>query len=249
MSTLSDLLGIPHFTTARGSTVRRDFLEAVAVRLGVVPGGTDKDGLIRLVWEAAQGRPMPDDRWSVGGTVTNLVLQEILDGVLSGRVTGIAPAPARGEESQVAAGSSAAVEEFDPAGFADERTRRLIEVAQREGQDSFRTKVLEAYGVACAVTATRVPSVLQAAHIAPYRGVAFNVVPNGLCLRADVHVLFDRGAIAIHERTMRLLVKPHLRDSPYWDLQDQEVARPRSVADRPSVPALRGHRLWAGFTQ
>lgn len=249
MSTLSDLLAMPHFTTSRGSTVRRDFLEALAERLGVAPGGVDKDGLIQLVWEAAQGRPMPASRLSRGGTVTNLVLQEIVDGVLSGGIAGVPPAPEPGDENLVSEQSPLDMAEFDPADFADERTRRLMKVAQREGQDIFRTEVLAAYGDACAVTRTSVPAVLQAAHIAPYRGTAFNVTPNGLCLRADVHVLFDRGAIAIHERSLRLLVKPHLHGSPYWDLQDREVARPRLVADRPSVPALRGHRLWAGFTE
>jgi len=46
MATISDLLGIPHFTTARGSTVRRDFLEAVGVALGT------------------PRRVIPDDQWS-----------------------------------------------------------------------------------------------------------------------------------------------------------------------------------------
>ena len=33
MAVISDLLGIPHFTTSNGSTVRADFLQAVAARL------------------------------------------------------------------------------------------------------------------------------------------------------------------------------------------------------------------------
>ncbi|WP_155378796.1 hypothetical protein [Cellulomonas sp. JZ18] len=37
MAVLSDLLGIPHFTTSRGSTVRSDFLKAVLVALGESP--------------------------------------------------------------------------------------------------------------------------------------------------------------------------------------------------------------------
>lgn len=47
MAVLSDLLGIRHFTTSNGSTVRSDFLRAVAVRLGVPePERLKKDPLL-----------------------------------------------------------------------------------------------------------------------------------------------------------------------------------------------------------
>lgn len=245
MATVSDLLGIPHFTTGRGSTVRKDFLVAVGHALGVRdPEGYDKEGLIREVWESATRSEMPADRLSAGGTVTNLVLQEISDGILRFGV------PGRLESSPEPDPEPETGEEFDPSTMGDTRDRRLANVALREGRDSFRQAVLEAYGSKCSITRFDDPMTLQACHIAPYRGPEFNVVSNGLCLRADIHILFDRGAIAIHETNHDVLVKPNLVVGSYRDvLSGVKATLPRGSRDRPSVAALRAHRLWAGFEE
>ena len=117
MSTLSDLLGIPHFTTSRGSTVRVDFLRAVVGALDRKAEGLGKDQLIRVAWEAVNDAPMPADRLSRGGTVTNRVLREIVDGVLRTRL---------GEQPAEQPVSHDLMEElqvvFDPASYGDERT-------------------------------------------------------------------------------------------------------------------------------
>lgn len=250
MATLSDLLGIPHFTTSNGGTVRRDFLEAVADELGAAYHGQDKDGLIRSVWEAANQVDMPPDRLSRGGTVTNQVLQEVVDGVLRHGVPGrVEPSPPAGDEDLADLTGIEDLESMlDPSTLGDERTRRLAQIARREGQDMFRQQVLDAYGARCAVTGFDDPMTLQAAHIVPYRGPRSNTVTNGLCLRADLHILFDRGAFAVHEQDTRLLVKPHLMVGSYASvLGDALFTPPRARRDRPSAPALRAHRLWAGF--
>lgn len=247
MSTLSDLLGIAHFTTSRGSTVRRDFLDALAEALGESPVGLDKDGVIRVSWEAAQRRTMPSDRLSPGGTVTNRVLQEIVDGILKHGVGQSPPASSAPPESEHSELMDVVAEIFDPATLGDERTRRLVEQAQREGQNTFRTAVLDAYGDRCAISESVTAMTLQAAHIAPYKGPRYNVIANGLCLRADLHILFDRGAMAIHEDTMEVLVKRHALGPEYDFLQGARLRPPHLKRNRPSVPALRGHRLWAGF--
>ncbi|WP_195849120.1 HNH endonuclease [Arsenicicoccus cauae] len=247
MATLSDLLGIPHFTASNGGTVRKDFLLAVAERLGV-PGAEfmSKRDLIRATWEAAQRSPMPDSKFSPGDTVTNEVLRDIHDGVARHGVPGEAPPAPPAPSSLLPEDDD--LPEFDPTVLGDERTRRLIETAQREAQDQFRSAILDAYGGRCAITGFDEVATLQAAHIAPYRGRSYNHLQNGICLRADVHVLFDRGAIAVHESSLEVLVKPHLWASSYADvLRDRTLMGPLRQRDRPSVPALRGHRLWAGF--
>lgn len=66
----------------------------------------------------------------------------------------------------------------------------------REGQGHFRSEILDAYK-RCAVSGTRIPEVLEAAHIIPYVDERSNKIENGLCLRADIHRLFDKGLIAI----------------------------------------------------
>lgn len=250
MSVVSDLLGIAHFTTSRGSTVRKDFLRAVASGLDIPDTrviGLGKDELLAVVVEAATRRPMDPALFSAGGTVTNEVLQRVIDGILTHGVPGrTAPAPA----PEVLEGDRAreVVEpDFDLAGLSDERDKRLVETARREGRDRFRSALMEAYGAACAVTGYNAVEALQAAHIFPYRGPATNRVSNGLLLRADVHVLFDRGAIAVHETSFEVLLKPHLEVTRYVELRGKRLRSPHRSIDQPSTAALRSHREWAGL--
>jgi hypothetical protein len=248
MSVVSDLLGIAHFTTARGSTVRKDFLAAAATALGVTdPEIMGKDALLAAVVEAATRQPMDPALFSTGGTVTDAALQAVVNGLMvhgaPGRPT--PPTPALDLVADELGLDVAGV--FDPDTVSDERDRRLGLLATRQGQDTFRTAVLDAYGGRCAVTRFDAVDALQAAHIYPYRGPATSTVSNGLCLRADVHTLFDRGALAVHETTMRVLLKPHLQITAYADLADTLIALPTRGVDRPSVAALRSHREWAGL--
>jgi putative restriction endonuclease len=67
----------------------------------------------------------------------------------------------------------------------------------RPGQAHFRSEVLRAYGRRCAVTGEGVPELLEAGHIEPYIDGRSDHLQNGICLRADLHRLFDAGLIAI----------------------------------------------------
>ena len=248
MSLISDILGIDHFTTSNGSTVRRDFLDAVASRLGVSESdlrGARKDDALRLAIEKATGEPMDPALLSPGGTVTNRALQVLLDGLLINGVEGrLGPAAERAVETELVLDD----DEFDPILLRDERDRQLVQVATREGQDSFRNALLEAYGERCAITGFDAPQALEAAHIYPYRGPATNRVSNGLLLRSDLHRLFDRGAIAIDESNFRILLRHDLMATQYSYLSHDRVTLrlPSRVGHRPSPAALRSHREWAG---
>lgn len=248
MSLISDILGIDHFTTSNGSTVRRDFLDAVAARLGVPERDLRryrKDEVLQRAIEQATAEPMDPSLLSPGGTVTNRALQVLLDGLLINGVAGrLEPAADREDDIEQFLDADA----FDPVLLRDERDRRLIQVATREGQDKFRNAVLDAYGERCAITAFDAPQALEAAHIYPYRGPATNKVSNGLLLRSDLHRLFDRGAIAVDETDYRILVRPDLMATQYAYLADDRVTLrlPARLEHRPSVAALRSHREWAG---
>jgi len=247
MSVISDLLGISHFTTSRGSTVRTDFLRAVAGALGVPDARATtllKDDLLAAVVEASTRERMDPTLFSPGGTVTDRALQRIIDGVLIHGSPGRAPSIQALPEVESDDGVS---EEFDPLDLKDERDRRLVEIATREGRDRFRSSLMDAYGSACAITGYTAVETLQAAHIYPYRGPATNHVSNGLLLRADIHLLFDRGAIAVHETTLEVLLKPHLEVTQYAALDGEHLRCPHRLADRPSAAALRSHREWAGL--
>ncbi|CAN7368307.1 HNH endonuclease [Knoellia sp. LjRoot47] len=248
MSVISDLLGIDHYTTARGSTVRTDFLVGVGRGLGLSDAsllGIAKDDLLARVVEAATKEPMDATLYSPGATVTNRALQVIADGIIAHGVPGRPTAP--DVESQTL---DTGIEEleFDPAEVADERDRRLIEMAVRQGQDKFRLALLTAYGGRCALTDYDAVDGLQGAHIYPYRGPETNRVTNGLLLRADVHILFDRGGIAIDESSYDVLVRPTLTVTRYGqELDGRRLRLPHRRADRPSTAALRSHREWAGL--
>jgi putative restriction endonuclease len=75
----------------------------------------------------------------------------------------------------------------------------------RLGQRSFQAVVLDAYHRRCAITGTHIPPVLQAAHIRPVTEGGEHRLDNGLLLRSDVHILFDRGYLGVDPR-YRLLV-------------------------------------------
>lgn len=249
MAVISDLLGIRHHTTSRGSTVRRDFLEQVAVALGSDPAAVRqleaKDDVLAEAVRRATGAPIDPGLYSPGATVTNETLQVIADGIMTRGVPDrVIPAP--GSRAEVVL--EGAEPSLDPDDLADVRERRLVELAVREGRNLFRTALVEAYGGCCAVTGCDAAEALEAAHIYPYRGPATNRVTNGLLLRADIHALFDRGSVSIHEATYRVLVKPHLLATRYAYLADEGRLRlPRRSADRPAVAALRLHREWAGL--
>ena len=245
MSTLSDLLGIEHFTTSNGGTVRRDFLQAVADALGIRDARTlpTKDALITAIWEAAQGAEMPATLLSRGGTVTNRVLQDVIDGVIENDLVGHTSSPAAAAEAP----DDSAASTTDFSNLEDERRRVVRESAIREGQAGFRTRVLEAYGTACAITATDVPAALDAAHIAPYSGPQSNEVANGICMRLDIHRMFDRGMLAVHEDSRKVMLGAVLQSSTYQTLDGSMMRVPTKRSDQPSRAALEAHRKKFGF--
>ena len=65
----------------------------------------------------------------------------------------------------------------------------------RPCQVAFRRAVLAAYEARCALTGCDVPAALEAAHVADWREA--NDVGAGICLRVDLHRIFERGLLVI----------------------------------------------------
>ncbi len=78
-----------------------------------------------------------------------------------------------------------------------ERKRVLTEVLARPQQGRFRKDVLSAYKRRCLITKVTLPEVLEAAHVVPIRANGDDSVSNGICLRSDIHLLFDSGHLRI----------------------------------------------------
>ena len=102
---------------------------------------------------------------------------------------------------------------------------RLIE--QREHQGPFKDAVITRDGARCVVTGSRVREVLEAAHLIPYAsGHPERDNPeNGVLLRADIHVLFDRGLMSIDPDTMAVRIKPQLQNTSYARIAERARIR------------------------
>jgi hypothetical protein len=141
-------------------------------------------------------------------------------------------------DAALIAPEQADADDFDPDDIEDARERVARTIAQRRGQQAFRDALLAAYEERCAISGCTVVDVLEAAHIVPYQGSATNVVSNGLLLRADLHVLFDCGLIAIDPDKMVVVISSSLRNTGYQQLNGKAVRLPKAPAHRPNRKAL-----------
>ena len=89
--------------------------------------------------------------------------------------------------------------EGTPEGLFIARETQVVKRLSRPGQPRFRRNVFERHGAQCLLTGERMAEVLDAAHIVPVEYRGSDDVSNGLCLRSDVHTLFDSGHIRIRD--------------------------------------------------
>ena len=127
----------------------------------------------------------------------------------------------------------------------DSRRRRETTTVDREGQGTFKLRLLDAYGKRCSVTGEKVIPVLDAAHIQDYLGPASNHVQNGLLLRTDLHRLYDKGLVTVTP-DYEFRVSDRLHDEwengkDYYALQGQRLREPEASSQAPSREALAWH--------
>jgi hypothetical protein len=135
--------------------------------------------------------------------------------------------------------------DFNVEKIRDSRRRAIAAIVVRRGQGAFRRKLLKAYTGRCAVTGTNAELALEAAHIIPYLGPDTDHVSNGLVLRADIHTLFDLGALAIDTASMTVLIAPTLLSTSYAELAGAPLRRPDDASCKPNSAALDLHREYA----
>lgn len=120
----------------------------------------------------------------------------------------------------------------------DRRTVRTQVTVVRPGQGNFRTTMLERYGAECCITGCKVDSLLEAAHILPYRGDQSDDPLNGLLLRVDIHRLFDAHLISINPKTLTVEVACTLGDDGYQSFHGKRLF---TFSPKPRVLFLEAH--------
>lgn len=125
---------------------------------------------------------------------------------------------------------------------------RYVELTgkHRLGQGAFRIAVTDAYQRRCAITGEKTLPVLQAAHIKPYSENGPHQIDNGLLLRSDLHILFDKGYITI-DRDYRVFVSQRLHADygngrDYYKYNGKQLSvLPNSILSRPSADFIDWH--------
>ena len=116
----------------------------------------------------------------------------------------------------------------------------------RLGQGAFRVLVADAYTRRCAITGERTLPVLQAAHIKPVSQSGPNLISNGLLLRSDLHILFDKGLLTV-TRNLRVEVSQRVRDTyndgrEYYELHGRALETfPHRKSQRPAPEFIDWH--------
>jgi hypothetical protein len=149
------------------------------------------------------------------------------------------PPPILEKSIEDIAASLDATNEFDPESEIDGKEHALASIVRRQGQPRFRQQLLHLYGGACAITGTCLEPVLEAAHILPYNGPMTNHPQNGILLRADLHVLFDRKLISIDPDGLTVIVSERLMGTYYEQYHGKKVAVPIDTGYNINLDAVR----------
>ncbi len=133
----------------------------------------------------------------------------------------------------------------EDSGQVKERVSALV--MRRKAQDRFRDALLSAYDRRCAVTGYDAEDALQAAHIIAYRGASSQQVCNGLLLRADIHLLYDRHLLSVNPEDNRVSLHERLKGTAYREVDHRSIHLPDDQALRPEPERLELH--WAVFAR
>jgi predicted restriction endonuclease len=88
---------------------------------------------------------------------------------------------------------------------------------------SFRAAMMDRYGGQCVITGCKIDTLLEAAHIMPYRGNQSDDELNGLLLRVDIHRLFDAHLISINPFTLSVELAGCLNDEAYQAIEGKRL--------------------------
>lgn len=114
-----------------------------------------------------------------------------------------------------------------------ERQKILTRVLARPQQVQFRKQVLNKFDNTCILTGERMNIVLEACHIIPVEHKGNDTFINGLCMRADIHVLFDSKHIRFQPNGIVEYSEAMQKSVSYYRLP-QKVKMPNFVSKEAS---------------
>jgi hypothetical protein len=251
MAVISDLLGIPHFSTSKGSTVRKDFLRAVARKLDVPAyEKLKKDPLLAAIVEHLTREPMDPALHSPGTTITNEALQAIINGIIEQRLAAAAATMTalggRTTAELLAMDDESLGLELDPDRSHPPAVRVQLAQAFRQEHDEFSQQVFAAYEGRCALTGVDVPQVLKAVRLIPVSEGGPDLVTNGVLLRQDIAGLVENSLLAFDPDQRSVLLHPAALGK-YSDLQGRVLPDPVPGRLQPQQSALEWLRERAGL--
>ncbi|HEX6981322.1 MAG TPA: HNH endonuclease [Balneolaceae bacterium] len=132
--------------------------------------------------------------------------------------------------------------------YEDEvRYGKKYEIRSRIGQGAFRVLVTDAYQRRCAVTGEKTLPVLEAAHIKPYAESGPNSISNGLLLRSDMHILFDKGYMTLDNdlnvEISRRIKEEYQNGREYYAYHGKRLSNiPPDLHEQPSSGFLEWHQ-------
>lgn len=120
-------------------------------------------------------------------------------------------------------------------------------IQPRLAQGTFRVVVTDSYNRRCAVTGERGLPVFEAAHIRPFADGGEHLVENGLLLRSDAHILFDRGYMTVTPEH-RVVSNRLNRSARIVEMESYawRAIYPRQIAPKRSVVAVMAPVTLAG---
>ena len=105
----------------------------------------------------------------------------------------------------------------------NKKSTKMMMCVVREGREKFRNEILNNYDNKCCISECNISAVLEAAHVTPYNGSDSNNIQNGICLRSDIHKLWDKHLIAINPDTKQVEIAKALKDSEYEKFEGKKV--------------------------
>lgn len=119
----------------------------------------------------------------------------------------------------------------------DEISKIQTWINQRKYQAQFRKNLLKVFDNKCPISYSKINDLLQAAHIYEHSKSRDNSSANGIVLRADLHILFDRNLLLIHPQKLTIHLHQDLLKSEYKIYQGHKIIL-RSDGSNPSIKYL-----------